>query len=225
MLINPVNIGLNCRVARLSPSVHKKKKKYRRAGEREKLTHAHLHFKALSSGAAESWFELSLILLLSRLSKFMAEEGVKGEGGSREKERRCFWFSLGTIFLSFFSVLSGGSDLIPCKCNVAQASGGMGRCRLQGTHPLTKTEREEGEDYNTRINSEIERERERGCAYQVSMNTRLSECGCKCVSTLKACSCTFVILSKGVLHFFELMFTCLLLVCVCVLHKLRLVTA
>lgn len=72
------------------------------------------------------------------------------------------------------------------------------------------------EDYNTRINSEIERERERGCASQVSMNTRLSECGCKCVSTLKACSCTFVILSKGVLHFFELMFTCLLLVCVCV---------
>lgn len=59
----------------------------------------------------------------------------------RRGKRRCFWFSLGPIFLSFFSVLSGGSDLIPCKCNVAQARGGMGRYWLQGTHPLLKTER------------------------------------------------------------------------------------
>lgn len=56
-----------------------------------------MHFKAFKA-AAESWFELTLILLLSRLSKFMAEERA-GEWG----EEGCFWFSLGgTIFLSFF---------------------------------------------------------------------------------------------------------------------------
>lgn len=67
--------------------------------------------------------------------------GVREEERERRGKRRCFWFSLGPIFLSFFSVLSGGSDLIPCKCNVAQARGGMGRYWLQGTHPLLKTER------------------------------------------------------------------------------------
>lgn len=65
----------------------KRRRRERERGEREseseKLTHAHLHFKAFKA-AAESWFKLSLILLLSRLSKFMAEEGAREGGGERE---------------------------------------------------------------------------------------------------------------------------------------------
>lgn len=65
-----------------------KKKKKSKAGEErgnqsKKLTHAHLHFKAFKV-AEEEWFELSLILLLSRLSKFMAEEGGRREGEGKE---------------------------------------------------------------------------------------------------------------------------------------------
>lgn len=89
MFIKPVNKWLTCSASRLSPSVHKKSRGARerrereRESESEKLTHAHLHFKAFKA-AAESWFELSLILLLSRLSKFMAEEGARGGGGERD---------------------------------------------------------------------------------------------------------------------------------------------
>lgn len=64
---------------------------------------------------------------------------VHGWGGGREGRRRgwrgCFWFSLGTIFLSFFSAHSGGSSWIPCKCDVAKTEGATGRWRLRGTHP------------------------------------------------------------------------------------------
>lgn len=62
----------------------------------------------------------------------MAEEGERGE--DEEVGGCCFWISLGTIFLSFFSAHSGGSSSIPCKCDVAQAGRARGRCQLRGTH-------------------------------------------------------------------------------------------
>lgn len=90
MPIKPVNKWLTCTASRLSSSVHEKKEEEEsgngereRESESEKLTHAHLHFKAFKA-AVESWFKLSLILLLSRLSKFMAEEGAREGGGERE---------------------------------------------------------------------------------------------------------------------------------------------
>lgn len=80
-------VNLHCFEAFLIRSWKKKKKRAgverERESESEKLTHAHLHFKAFKA-AAESWFKLSLILLLSRLSKFMAEEGAREGGGERE---------------------------------------------------------------------------------------------------------------------------------------------
>lgn len=70
------------------PFIKKKFKKSKAGEERgnqsEKLTHAHLHFKAFKA-AEEEWFELSLILLLSRLSKFTAEEGAMGGGGGGQR--------------------------------------------------------------------------------------------------------------------------------------------
>lgn len=81
-------VNLHCFEAFLIRSWKKKEEESgsgerERESESEKLTHAHLHFKAFKA-AAESWFKLSLILLLSRLSKFMAEEGAREGGGERE---------------------------------------------------------------------------------------------------------------------------------------------
>lgn len=58
------------------------------------------------------------------LSSFQVHGRGGGDGGRRRRaERWCFWFSLGTIFLSFFSVHSGRSRSNPCKCDVAKTRG------------------------------------------------------------------------------------------------------
>lgn len=71
-------VKLQC--CKVSPSVHKKGKQESRREENQskKLTHAHLHFKAFKA-AEEDWSELSLILLFSRLSKFMEKEEEEEE--------------------------------------------------------------------------------------------------------------------------------------------------
>lgn len=97
--VKPDQKWLTCSAWRLSPSVHKKRKAGEgRGNQSEKLTHAHLHFKAFKA-AEEEWFELSLILLLSRLSKFTAEEGERGKEGGTERVLLVF---IRDNFLIFF---------------------------------------------------------------------------------------------------------------------------
>lgn len=80
------------------PFIKKRKAGEGRGNQSEKLTHAHLHFKAFKA-AEEEWFELSLILLLSRLSKFTAEEG---ERGKEEGMERLLLVFIRDNFLIFF---------------------------------------------------------------------------------------------------------------------------
>lgn len=141
-------------------------------GERERIRERKAHTRTLTLQSLQS--RCGELVWIKFNSPPLSSFQVHGRGGSerrRRRKRRCFWFSLGPIFLSFFSVLSGGSDMIPGKCNVAQASGGMGRCRL-ARHASPHEEEEDRE-----------RERERVVFIRCPL-TCLCECGRKCCSAM-----------------------------------------
>lgn len=109
----------------------------------------------------------------------MAEEGVKGGGGVREREREIeretvLLVFIRANFLIFFLCAFWRLRLDPLQ--MQRGTGQPRNGKVPAARHASPLEEEEGEDHNTQINNENEREggKERGCVCQ--MSTHVSVC-------------------------------------------------